>query len=284
MNFTNLYRVPDEDDEGLQQLDTYLLVNSVGYYEFEAYFRMSHRPRGRKDFYLGYNYYGPMTVKLGGREYQLPPGSLFVFRPGDEQYYGHCGEKKFLSYWVHFTGSGAEDVLRAAGLDGEGPFRSGIHAEIADLFERIMSELRDKKTGYELASAAHLSYLFALFAREIEQASGEGRRGGDRDEIYESLKYIHDHYADELYVPALAERAHLSADRYTTLFKAVTNKTPQRYMNEFRLQKACELMKHTRLNIQQIAGLVGFNDSLYFSRTFKKTYGVTPSVYRAKYE
>jgi len=43
------------------------------------------------------------------------------------------------------------------------------------------------------------------------------------------------------------------------------------------------MMKHTRLNIQQIASGVGFDDQLYFSRMFKKAYGVTPTEYSGRF-
>jgi len=282
MNASSMYRVPDEDDQGCSDSSLYLIVNSVGYYEFESYYRMTHRPLGRKDFYLGYNYRGPMTVRCGGRECVLRPGSVFVFRPGEEQYYGHRNEQKFLSYWVHFTGYGVDEVLREAKLDGAEPAFAGVHPDIAGVFEDLMSEVRNKKAGYELASASLLGYLLAVLSRRIEQGDGV-RTDGNREEIYESMKYIHDNYAREIYVAELADLAHLSADRFTTLFKSVTGTTPMRYLLRFRLQRACELMKHTRLNIQQIAGAVGFDDQLYFSRMFKKAYGVTPTGYSAKF-
>lgn len=282
MIYSSLYRVPDEGDQGILDQSAYLLVNSAGYYEYESYFKMSHRKTGRRDFYLGYNYYGPMTVRMGGREHTLQPGSLFLYRPQEEQYYGHASERKFLSYWVHFTGYGAEEILRNANLSDEGPFFAGVHNEIATVFENIMNELRDKKAGFELASASLLSYLLALLSRRIER--GSGIKVDKRGEIYESIKYIHDNYTKELYVTELAEFAHLSADRYTTLFKSITDTTPLQYIIKFRLQKACDLMKNTHLNIQQISSLVGFDDQLYFSRMFKKVYGATPSEYMTRFD
>jgi len=282
MKASSMYRVPDEDDLGCSDLSAHLLVNSVGYYEFESYYRMTHRPQGRKDFYLGYNYRGPMTVRRGGEEYALRPGSVFVIRPGEEQYYGHRNEQKYLSYWAHFTGYGVDEALRQAKLDFTEPSFAGVHHEIAGIFEDLMTEVRDKKAGYELASASLLGYLFAVLSRRIGQGDG-AKADGNREEIYESIKYIHEHYAREIYVAELADLAHLSADRYTTLFKSVTGTTPMRYLLRFRLQRACEMMKHTRLNIQQIASAVGFDDQLYFSRMFKKAYGVTPTEYSGRF-
>ncbi|MFC5468525.1 helix-turn-helix domain-containing protein [Cohnella suwonensis] len=239
---------------------------------------MTHRKAGRKDFYLSYNLSGPMTVYLKGREHVLRPGSFFWYRPFEEQLYGHRLEKEYLAYWVHFTGYGVEELLNQVGLLENNAFFAGFDDRIVSLFGEMMDELRDKQAGYELASSSHLSYLFSLISRQLDREVN-AKGGHVRNEIYESIKYIHQHYAEEIYVNRLAEISHLSTDRYTALFKRLTATTPNRYIIRFRLQRSRELMKHTSLNIQQIANMVGFEDQLYFSRMFKKHYHKTPSEY-----
>ncbi|MHA0857125.1 AraC family transcriptional regulator [Paenibacillus sp. CMAA1364] len=282
MKFLSTYRIPDDDDIGVVDLNSHLLVNSVGFYEYESFFKMSHRAEGRKDFYLLYNYLGPMTVRSEGQEHLLQPGSLFVYRPHEEQYYGHYKEHKFISYWIHFTGYGVEELLGASELGEDRPYFVGVNNEVPDLFKDIMNELRDKKAGYELASASLLSYMLSIISRRISQGF-DLKANNNRAEIYESIKYIHEHYAQEIYVSKLAEMSYLSTDRYTTLFKNMMDTTPLQYIIRFRLEKACEFMKHTHLNIQQISSLVGFEDQLYFSRMFKKYYGITPSEYLIRF-
>ncbi|TYP76588.1 AraC-like protein [Paenibacillus methanolicus] len=283
MDYVSFYRIPDDDDQGCSDTSWHLLLNSAGYYKFESYFRMTHRRRGRKDFYLSYNHDGPMTIYLKGEKRVLEPGSFFLYRPSEEQHYGHYLEQEFLAYWVHFTGYGAEELLYRTGLTENNALRIGASDPIASQFEAMMDELRDKKPGYELASASHLSYLFAMISRQLERSSHAGD-GMIHSDIYTSLQYIHTHYAEDIYVKQLADLAHLSADRFTTLFKRMTAATPQQYILRFRLQRASELLKRTSLNIQQIASVTGFEDQLYFSRMFKKAYLQTPSEYRSRFD
>jgi len=282
MRFTNLYRVPDDDDQGCSDLSHHLIINSVGYYSFESFTRMTHRKAGRKDFYLSYNLVGPMKIYIKGQEVTLQPGSFFLYRPFEEQHYGHSIEKEFLAYWVHFTGYGVEELLDQAGLSEQNSGFIGQDDKIAALFGDMMDELRDKKAGYELASSSKLSYLFSIISRHLNYGNTI-KSTRIRDEIYQSIKYIHNHYAEEIYVKNLAEMSHLSSDRYTTLFKTITAATPLQYILKFRLQKACDLMRQTSLNIQQISSLVGFQDQLYFSRMFKKYYHQTPTEYLARF-
>lgn len=283
MEFESFYRVPDDDDRGSSEPGHYLLINSTGYYKFESFYRMTRRQRGREDFYLSYNHAGPMTIYLEGTRRVLEPGSFFVYRPHEEQHYGHYQEQEFVAYWVHFTGYGAEELLRQTGLLECNASVIGVAQETADSFVRMMDELRDRKAGYELASASLLSYLISQISRKLDKQSRSESGGRIRNDIYDAIKYIHDHYAEQLYVPELARLSHLSADRFTTLFKRVTSTTPHQYILRFRLQRAGELMKRTSLSIQQIAGMTGFEDQLYFSRIFKKHYRQTPSDYRARF-
>lgn len=55
-------------------------------------------------------------------------------------------------------------------------------------------------------------------------------------------------------------------------------------MQKYRMQKACELLCNTNLKIYEIAEMVGYTDSAYFSATFKKMLGVSPRQFREEGE
>jgi len=91
--------------------------------------------------------------------------------------------------------------------------------------------------------------------------------------------YIYKNYNKKITVSELANIANLSISRYSSLFRKIIGVSPQQYIIHYRLEKACELMQHTNLNIKQIAIITGFYDQLYFSRLFKKYYKMNPSQY-----
>ena len=64
------------------------------------------------------------------------------------------------------------------------------------------------------------------------------------------------------------------------LFKEETGKSLQEYLIEFRLRKACELLRTTSYSIGAVACSVGYADPLYFTRLFHKRVGMSPTVYR----
>ena len=81
----------------------------------------------------------------------------------------------------------------------------------------------------------------------------------------------------------MADFCNISPDYLAHLFKDNTNVSPMRYLNQIRVEKAEELLSVTDLQIQEIATLVGYPDSLYFSRTFKKLIGEAPLAYRKQH-
>ena len=68
-----------------------------------------------------------------------------------------------------------------------------------------------------------------------------------------------------------------------TIFKKQLNISPQRYLLNFRMKIAEELIRTTQYTICDIASQVGYNDSLVFSKIFKKTFGLSPANYRNKF-
>lgn len=73
----------------------------------------------------------------------------------------------------------------------------------------------------------------------------------------------------------------LSSSYLCRVFKEETGVNINTYINNLRMAKAVRLLEDKNYYIKEVAISVGFDDQLYFSRLFKKYYGVTPSQYRA---
>ncbi len=81
-------------------------------------------------------------------------------------------------------------------------------------------------------------------------------------------------------VPQFAREMLMSQVQLYRKVKSLTGKTPSQYIRSIRLEKASELLKHSDLNISEIAYEVGFNDPNYFTRIFQKAFGKPPRVIR----
>ena len=94
------------------------------------------------------------------------------------------------------------------------------------------------------------------------------------------MKKINNCYQKELTVEELAAMENLSVSRYRVIFKKLTGMSPKQYLTEIRMRRACELLIQTNVPISSIGKSVGYNDSLYFFRIFKKYNNMTPSLFR----
>lgn len=92
--------------------------------------------------------------------------------------------------------------------------------------------------------------------------------------------YLEKNYMRVCSVEEMAEGIHLSPNYLRSLFKAGTGQTILEYMTDFRLQKACDLLKDKALKVKDVSLKVGYENVSYFSQIFVKRYGVTPNEYR----
>lgn len=95
--------------------------------------------------------------------------------------------------------------------------------------------------------------------------------------------YIAKHYGNDLLsIKDISGHVNLSASYVCTYFKSQTGQTLNQYLTEYRMEKAMELLKDARYQIADISYKVGYTNGNYFSKSFKKFTGLTPSKYREK--
>lgn len=98
--------------------------------------------------------------------------------------------------------------------------------------------------------------------------------------IVEVLSYIENNLNDKLLNDQLAKRTKLSTNAFNRLFSNEFGISPQRYVRQKRIGKACVLLHHSALTIDEVAVRTGFANRYHFSREFKSQTGVSPASYR----
>ncbi|WP_254450198.1 AraC family transcriptional regulator [Cohnella herbarum] len=92
-------------------------------------------------------------------------------------------------------------------------------------------------------------------------------------------KYVEEQYTEPLTVHQLAHMAELSSNYFVDLFKKRFGRSVMDYVAELRLQEAKRLLSLREWKLRDIANRVGYGDEFYFSRKFKKQYGISPKTY-----
>lgn len=95
-----------------------------------------------------------------------------------------------------------------------------------------------------------------------------------------ALEFIHNSYTrEDLSIPEIATRCGISEDYFRKLFKSIYGTSPRKYINELRLSYAGELIRSGLYTVTDAAALSGYTDISYFSREFKKHFGIPPIEY-----
>lgn len=140
-----------------------------------------------------------------------------------------------------------------------------VGEELQPLIQLIKSEVR---RGPDSSSLCYLFYF--LYCKLIE------------DNESPSLRYIREHYNQNVSIEMLAQRENYTPAYFTEWFKQKTGYTPTVYLRRFRVEKAKELMLNGQYSLLDIALQVGYNSHSSFTRAFKETTGCTPQEYRSE--
>ncbi len=105
-----------------------------------------------------------------------------------------------------------------------------------------------------------------------------------RDIIEKVERYILIHYKKKLILRELAIMYNMNSNYMSSIFKKVFGKGFTDYLTQVRLKHACDMLLNTKMSINEIAQEVGFENSSYFYRVFKNTFGITALKYRNRRE
>lgn len=235
--------------------------------------------------------------RIGGADYFVVAGDVFLLQ-GKQSHFFHDRENMVMVNVMYDAGQLAlpEDYLRR--IPGYHAlfilephyrkthrFSSRLHLDgvelshLEEMLNSMMEEQRKKVPGHEAALYAGLVRMIVYLSRQYTRTrSSEGRellRLGD------ILREIDQHRDTQATVADLARKAGLSKMHFIRVFKRATGDTPLQYMVKNRIRIAMSLLRDSpHLNITDVAYQCGFNDSNYFTRTFRKVTKTTPLRYR----
>lgn len=138
----------------------------------------------------------------------------------------------------------------------------------------------DVASGILQSRESAMDYVVRIIkqALELREKAASNKYGDIVDEV---MRYIEKNYADEeLSLNLLASHVNFSPNHLSMIFGQQTGKTFIKYLTDFRMNKAKELLRCTGKRSSVISMEVGYKDPHYFSYLFKKTQGMTPTQYR----
>ena len=243
-----------------------------------------------ENFEILYFEKGEALIYCNSHPIRVSPGELIIINSND-LHFGESLSTQLVYYVVEFDlsfiHSNQIDLCQTKYLTPLVQNRILFSNQI-DQNDELLGEVRHlieeyyrQDLGYELAVKAYIYRILVLLLRCYgEQTISEIEKDRHRKTLTRLspvLEYIDCHYTEPLRLKQLSAMANMSPHYFCRLFKNLTGKSPTEYINHLRLNKASILLRDSQLNITEIAMAVGFNDSNYFSRMFKKYKHVSPS-------
>jgi AraC-like DNA-binding protein len=248
-----------------------------------------------EEFMIFYIKQGQAIIHCNSKTLPVGAGDLIVINSNDIHYVENlCGQLEYYYIIINFAFllSKQEDLCQTKYMDPliqqRIRFQNQIKNdnELLHHVEELINEYQRQDNGYELLIKADLYHIIVLLMRRhilpIADEEENKRQYNILHQLRPVLKYVDQHYNQKTTLTELATMANMSRHHFCRLFKNITGKPPIEYINHLRINAAMELLKEGHLNISEIALTVGFNDSNYFSRLFKKYKKVSPTFVQKK--
>ena len=167
-------------------------------------------------------------------------------------------------------------------LEEEEPRQRQVLAHLRNAWNAVAEEPFDYENQVRYHLSAALRLLSIQCADEKRKVSRQEQIAAER--MKQMLRFVEEHYAEELTVERIAADAALSESACLRSFRQVLGITPIQYVKQFRVEKAAELLRSTQLKTGEIGAECGFADGSYFIKTFRELKHCTPKEYRKRFE
>lgn len=235
---------------------------------------------------IGYCYHGKGRIFIEDRAYRYGD-DMFTFIPADIPHTtisdaGHICKweylfidiDEFIRTEIHTNKLTINEVIHS--INKRGLIKTKADSPImAGLILNIIEECRNKKLYY---TESIKGYLFSLIIEmlRVDEGLKKIHRNVKSHYIERALKYVRDHYSEEIKISKLSEICSLSESYFRRNFEESMNMKPVDYINLVRIQKACNFINKENMSMEDVGYRVGYQTPSTFNRNFKKLTGKTP--------
>jgi len=242
------------------------------------------RPEGSGDWLLIYTVAGSGRLIAGQGTAVTRPGDVVLYAPQEPQDYATAPETgHWQLLWTHFVPKPhwhawlhwpvGENGLKLLRLEN-----SEIHDDFRIAMKRMIGQA---KRPLPIASdLALLALEEALLWAKLAAFRDQWVTMDDR--VRKAINYLAAHFRDPFQMEKLAQYSGLSVSRLAHLFTDQVGMSPQRFLEQHRMQIASRLLRMTDFTVTQVAVEAGYLDPFYFSNRFRRYSGTSPTQFRAQ--
>ena len=267
--------------EDLRENSTELNLVHMGREECKPYHAFS----GTRDEYIiHFIISGKGFYSAGGSTWPLSAGQMFLIYPDEPIVYCADKDAPWTYAWIGFNGLGADIVLNNCGFTKNhmilpAPSTDEYMGCFDDFFEHITLSFSNKLYRESILLKL-LAILCDHYTRLVLEGDLEKPEQNNSAYVNLAVDFIDKMYMQDISVTDIADSIGITRAHLNHMFQKELNISIQRFLIDFRMHKAANLLVSTTMPIKEISNQVGYNDQLVFSKTFKKKFGMSPKSYR----
>lgn len=252
-----------------------LSVYNTGYEHCDS--NHSWGPAVRDHYLIHFVSSGRGQFRCNGQDYTIEAGGLFILFPDQLASYQADASDPWQYAWVGFNGTDARRLVNLTGFSQQQPV---LVSRDPKCTESLLRRIADASGNTVAADTEMAGCLYQFLAHLIRLNEQNPTANAHQTYVANALRYIQYNYANDIGVTDIARYVGISRSQLYRAFLQDFGVSPHTYLQTYRINEACSLLHNPVYSIAEIAGSVGFNDPLYFSRVFKSIKGRTPTEYQ----
>lgn len=258
-----------------------LFITDIGFYP-KAKYHFRERSSGISQHILIYCTDGAGLLRLEGNDIPVNRGDFAIIPANKPHQYESSEDNPWSIYWLHIKGPSADDFVRMITRENS---QFTVPVKFSEERIRIFNVLYTTlENGYSADNLGFIGmtlwYFLSSFA--FPEPFLQPYSVAEKDAIDISIEFMQQNLDMPLTLNELAAEVHISPSHYSALFRKKTGYPPLEYFNHIKIQKACQYLQFTNLQVKEIAYKLGINDPSYFSRFFTNVMGLSPNLYRSR--
>lgn len=158
-------------------------------------------------------------------------------------------------------------------------------SELWNAYESVLltekEEMETYRHPYRYPSASEYEQNFLTWLEQfVTMLNQQFEDYKNKQKIQQAVIYIRENYDKDLNMAVVSNHISMNYSLFSYAFKQYTGVNFVNYVKDIRMEKARELLEQTDLRIMEISQKIGYENEKHFMKTFKSTYGVSPSEYR----
>lgn len=224
---------------------------------------------------------GWFETRSSGKQ-TIGPGTAFLVLPGLWHRYRPDPSTGWQESWIELRGRVIEDLLGSGALSPTSVLQKGaVVAALEEIHHTIHRKVCGKSPVHRPELSAEALRALSLLTQNDRQ---EQDAGALQSAVTRAEQYLAEHHAEALDMQDLSRQLGVSYTSFRRAFRKETGLSPWQYLLSVRLNRARRLLSAEGKKLEEVASAVGFSSAFHLSGAFKKTYGISPNVWRKQHQ